>query len=161
MTAPQKITPCLWFESQAMEAAQFYVSVLGGSIDQVMRASTDTPGTRQGDVLLVSFTLAGQSYQALNGGKHEAFNDSVSLSVRCEDQAEVDRLWAALTADGGRPVQCGWLKDRWGLAWQIVPRQLPELLASPDEAKVRRVMLAMMEMQKIVVAELQAAADAA
>lgn len=161
MTAPQKITPCLWFETQALEAAQFYVGVLGGTIDHVNRASADTPGPKAGDVLLVEFTLAGQRYQALNGGPHDAFNDAISLSVRCEDQGEVDRLWQALTADGGRSVQCGWLKDKYGLSWQIVPRQLAELLGGSDGARSQRVMKALLGMQKIDIAQLQAAADAA
>lgn len=112
-------------------------------------------------MLIIAFTLAGQSYLALNGGPYEKFNSAISLSVDCEDQAEVDRLWAALTADGGQPVQCSWLKDKYGLSWQIVPRRLPELLSDPDTAKARRVMEAMMQMVKIDVAKLEAAAAAA
>ena len=95
---------------------------------------------------------------ALNGGPHEKFNDAISLSVDCEDQAEVDRFWDALTAHGGKPVQCGWLKDKYGLSWQIVPRRLPELLSDPDAAKAKRVMQAMMQMIKLDVAKLEAAA---
>jgi predicted 3-demethylubiquinone-9 3-methyltransferase (glyoxalase superfamily) len=161
VSAKQKITPCLWFDGNAEEAVRFYTSLFkGSSIDAVHRSSTDYPGGKEGAVLLISFTLAGQSYQALNGGPHDTFNDAISLSVDCEDQAEVDRLWEALTADGGRPVQCGWLKDRYGLSWQIVPRRLPELLSGPDAARTKRVMLAMMEMVKIDVAALERAAKA-
>jgi predicted 3-demethylubiquinone-9 3-methyltransferase (glyoxalase superfamily) len=111
-------------------------------------------------VLLVAFKIAGQSYLALNGGKHDTFNDSISLSVDCADQAEVDRYWEALTANGGRPVACGWLKDKYGLSWQIVPRRLTELLTTSDPATAQRVMAAMMEMVKIDVAALEAAAKA-
>ncbi len=155
-----KITPCLWFEGKALEAAEFYVSVFPNSkIRNVMRAIVDYPGGQAGGVLLVEFTLAGLDYQALNGGRHDAFNDSISLSVGCEDQAEVDRYWTALTADGGKPVQCGWLKDKYGLAWQIVPKRLVELLADPDRARAQRAMQAMMEMVKLDIAALEAAAD--
>lgn len=161
MTARQKITPCLWFESNAEEAVRFYTSVFpDSSIQSVHRAKSDTPGNKEGDVLLVEFTLAGLKYQALNGGPHEKFNDAISLSVDCADQAEVDRYWAALTAGGGRPVQCGWLKDKYGLSWQIVPRRLTELLSDPDPAKGKRVMQAMMKMVKLDVAALEAAAAA-
>jgi predicted 3-demethylubiquinone-9 3-methyltransferase (glyoxalase superfamily) len=154
----QKITPCLWFEVNALEAARFYTSVFGGRVDNVHRAPSDTPGSKQGDVLLVEFTLHGQRYQALNGGPHDTFNDAMSLSVRCEDQAEVDRLWSALTADGGRPVKCGWLKDKYGLSWQIMPKRLIELLSDPDAATGKRVMQAMLQMVKLDVAKLEAAA---
>ena len=161
MTVRQKITPCLWFEANAEEAVRFYTSVFPDSaIDRVHLARADTPGNKEGDVLFIEFTLAGQRYQAINGGAHEKFNDAISLSVDCADQAEVDRYWAALTADGGRPVQCGWLKDKYGLSWQIVPRRLIELLADPDPAKGKRVMQAMMKMVKLDVAALEAAAAA-
>jgi len=156
----QKITPCLWFEGNALKAAEFYVSVFpDAAIRHVHHAMTDTPGNKRGDVLLVEFTLEGQSYQALNGGPHDKFNDAISLSVRCEDQAEVDRLWEALTADGGRPVACGWLKDKFGVSWQIVPRLMFDLLAIPDPEAGQRVMKAMMGMVKFDVAALQAAAE--
>ncbi len=156
-----KITPCLWFEGNALEAAKFYTSVIPDStIDNVHNARSDTPGNKEGAVLMVGFTLAGRRYLALNGPPHDKFNDAISLSVRCEDQAEVDRLWAALTADGGKPVQCGWLKDKYGLSWQIVPKRLPELLSDPDPAKGKRVMQAMMQMVKLDIAKLEAAAAA-
>ena len=157
----QKITPCLWFESEALEAAEFYTSVFPDSaIVKVQRTPADTPGPKAGSVLMVQFRLAGQDYQALNGGPHDKFNDAISLSARCEDQAEVDRLWTALTANGGKPVQCGWLKDKYGLSWQIVPKRLPELLAKPDPEKSKRVMQAMLKMVKIDIAALEAAAEA-
>lgn len=155
-----KITPCLWFETQALEAAELYVSLLpDSSIRKVHHASTDYPGGKEGGILFVEFTIAGHDYQALNGGRHDAFNDSISLSVSCEDQAEVDRLWAALTSGGGKPVACGWLKDKYGVSWQIVPKRLLELISDPDRARVQRVMKAMMEMVKLDVAALEAAAD--
>ena len=160
MTVKQTITPCLWFESQALEAAEFYTSVFpDSSIVAVQRSPADTPGPKAGAVLLVQFKLAGQEYQALNGGSHDKFNDAISLSVSCADQKEVDRLWSALTSGGGKPVQCGWLKDKYGLSWQIVPKRLPELLANPDPAKSKRVMEAMMKMVKIDIAALEAAAQ--
>ncbi len=159
MAADQRITPCLWFEDQALEAAGFYTSVFpNSSITAVHRARTDTPGPKAGAVLLVEFTLFGQGYQALNGGPHDRFNDAISLSVSCEDQKEVDRLWSALTADGGKPVQCGWLKDKYGLSWQIVPKRLLTFLSDPDPEKGKRVMQAMMTMDKLDIAALEAAA---
>lgn len=160
MKAKQKITPCLWFDGNAEEAVRFYTSVFeDSSIDAVHRSSVDYPGGKEGAVLLISFTLAGQNYQALNGGRYATFNDAISLSVDCQDQAEVDRLWEALTADGGSPVQCGWLKDKYGLSWQIVPRRMSELLGHPDVATRRRVMRAMMQMVKLDVAALERAAE--
>ena len=161
MPTGQRITPCLWFETEALEAAEFYALVFPNSaVVSVLKAPADTPGPKAGSVLLVQFNLAGQDYQALNGGRHEAFNDAVSLSVSCEDQAEVDRLWSALTADGGRPVQCGWLKDKYGLSWQIVPRRLLQLIADPDPGRAKRAMEAMMTMVKIDVAAVETAAAA-
>jgi predicted 3-demethylubiquinone-9 3-methyltransferase (glyoxalase superfamily) len=159
MTLRQKITPCLWFEGNAEQAVRFYTSVFPkSSIDEVHRSKADTPGNKEGSVLIIKFSLAGQGYLALNGGPHDKFNDAISLSVDCDDQAEVDRLWAALTVDGGKPVQCGWLKDKYGLSWQIVPRRLPELLSDPDAAKAKRVMQSMLQMVKIDIAKLEAAA---
>jgi predicted 3-demethylubiquinone-9 3-methyltransferase (glyoxalase superfamily) len=159
MATKQKITPCLWFDDNAEEAIRFYTSVFANSsIDHVQRSPADYPGGNEGAVLTIQFTLAGHGYMALNGGSYETFNNAISLSVDCEDQAEVDRLWSALTADGGKPVQCGWLKDKYGFPWQIVPRRLPELLSDPDTSKAKRVMAAMMQMVKIDVAKLEAAA---
>jgi predicted 3-demethylubiquinone-9 3-methyltransferase (glyoxalase superfamily) len=154
----QKITPCLWFDSNAEEAVRFYTSMFANSsIDKIQRSTMDYPGGKAGAVLLIEFTMAGQAYLALNGGPYETFNNAISLSVDCADQAEVDHFWEELTAGGGKPVQCGWLKDKYGLSWQIVPRRLPELLSDPDAAKAKRVMQAMMQMVKINIAELEAA----
>ncbi len=158
MISNQKITPCLWFEGNALEAANFYTSVFPKSeIRDVHHAKADTPGNKEGGVLMVAFTLAGQNYLGLNGPPHDKFNDAISMSVSCEDQAEVDRFWTALTADGGKPVQCGWLKDKFGMSWQIVPKVLPELLSHPTKGKP--VMQAMMQMVKLDIAALQRAAD--
>ena len=129
-TTMQKITPCLWFDTQAEEAANFYVSLLEDSeVTDVQRLD----GTPSGDnVALVFFRLAGQEFMAINGGPQFPFTEAVSFSVSCKDQDEVDRLWSALTADGGEEGQCGWLKDRFGLSWQIIPERMGELLSDPD-----------------------------
>jgi predicted 3-demethylubiquinone-9 3-methyltransferase (glyoxalase superfamily) len=155
-----KITPCLWFDGQALEAAEFYASIFPDSrIDKVERSAADNPSGKKDDVITVSFSLFGRSYLALNGGPEFKFSEAISLSIDCSDQAEVDRYWAALLADGGEESVCGWLKDRFGLSWQVIPRQLPELMASPDRAAAERVMQAMLKMVKIDVAELEAAYD--
>ena len=157
-----KIRPCLWFDGEAEAAAGFYFSLLPDSrIDRVQRAPGDYPAGDAGAVLAVEFTLAGRSYMAMNGGPGFPFTQSVSLSVDCVDRAEVDRLWDLLVADGGQPVACGWLKDRWGLSWQIIPTALPRLLADPDPARAARVFQAMMGMIKIDVAALERAAEGA
>lgn len=154
--ATQMIAPCLWFDGCAEEAAAFYVSLFPNSrIHRVITSPIDTPGAASGSPILVEFSIAGQRYQALNGGPHEAFNDAISLSVSCPDQAEVDRLWEALTAGGGRPIQCGWLKDRFGVSWQIVPEPLIDMIADREPEKARRVMEAMMRMTKIDIGELR------
>lgn len=153
-----KISPCLWFDGKAEEAAEFYTSIFPDArIDHVVRTSVDTPGAKAGAAILVEFTLAKQSYQALNGGPYETFTNAISLSVSCADQAEVDRFWDALTADGGKPVQCGWLKDKFGLSWQIVPEALPRMLKDKDPEKSKRVMEAMMQMIKLDVDTLERA----
>lgn len=158
MSTTQKISPCLWFDGVAEEAAQFYTTIFPNShVDHIERTPIDTPGAKQGAVILVEFTIAGLSYQALNGGPHDQFNDAISLSVSCEDQAEVDRFWEALLAGGGRPVQCGWLKDKFGVSWQIVPEALPRMMKDEDPAKAKRVMEAMMRMVKLDVEALQRA----
>ena len=154
----QKVIPCLWFDKQAEEAARFYVSLLPDSrIDAVIRSPGDYPSGQEGDVLLVEFTLAGNRYTALNGGPHFQFNEAISLQIDCEDQAEADRLTEALSAVP-EAEQCGWVKDRYGLSWQIVPYALPRLLADPDPAVVKRVFDAMMNMKRLNVAALEAAA---
>ncbi|NUR06828.1 MAG: VOC family protein [Nocardioidaceae bacterium] len=156
-----KLFPCLWFDGDAEEAADFYVTLLPDShVDKRWRAPTDTPSGPQDMLLTVDFTLAGQKFQGLNGGPDFRFNEAVSFVIDCEDQAEVDRLWEALTANGGQPGPCGWLKDRFGLSWQITPRRLDELINDPDPERARRAFEAMLKMGKIDIAELERAADA-
>jgi predicted 3-demethylubiquinone-9 3-methyltransferase (glyoxalase superfamily) len=156
------LSMCLWFDKQAEEAANFYVSLIPNSrIDHVNRSPADYPNGKAGDVLVVEFTLDGRSYMALNGGPNFTFDEAVSMVLTTEDQAETDRYWEALLARGGQPSRCGWLKDRFGLSWQVTPRQLPRLLGDPDPARAKRAMEAMMDMVKIDVAALERAADAA
>jgi predicted 3-demethylubiquinone-9 3-methyltransferase (glyoxalase superfamily) len=156
-----KIKPCLWFNGQAEEAANFYVSLLPDSrIDRVQNNVVDGPSGKAGTAVMIEFTLAGQNFLALNGGVPQEYTHAVSFSVDCADQSEVDRLWDALSK-GGSPVQCGWLKDRYGVSWQIVPSALPKMLGDPDPAKARRVMQAMLKMIKLDIAALQAAYDGA
>ncbi|WP_031083888.1 VOC family protein [Streptomyces sp. NRRL WC-3549] len=145
----QKIRPCLWFDGQAQEAAEFYVSVFGGDsrVTNVTYNGEAAPG-EIGTVLTVEYVLAGQEYMALNGGPEFTFSEAVSLSVDCATQDEVDRLWEALT-EGGAESDCGWLRDKYGFSWQIVPSVLPELLAGPDKARAERVMKAMLGMRKL------------
>jgi predicted 3-demethylubiquinone-9 3-methyltransferase (glyoxalase superfamily) len=153
-----KISPCLWFDGDAEEAARLYTSLFPNSqIDSVDRSPADTPSGPEGTVIAVNFTLAGRSYIALNGGPDFKFTEAVSFSIDCDDQAEVDRYWDALLADGGEPSVCGWLRDRFGLSWQVIPRQLPEMLNSKDRDAARRAMQAMLKMVKIDVAELERA----
>ena len=151
-----KITPFLWFGDQAEEAAHFYVSLFKNSkIGQVARYGDAGPGPK-GSVMTISFELDGQPFTALNGGPIYKFTEAVSFSVNCEDQAEVDRLWDKL-CEGGQPGPCAWLKDRYGVSWQIVPTALPQLLADPDPVKSKRVMEAMLKMSKIDIAKLREA----
>ena len=153
-----KIAPCLWFNGEAEEAANFYTSILPDShIDKVHRAAADNPSTPRGAVLTVDFTLAGQQFIGLNGGPDFKFTEAISLSIDCADQGEVDRLWDALVEGGGEHSVCGWLKDRYGVSWQVIPRQLPEMLDGPDHEGAARVMKAMLEMTKIDVATLREA----
>ena len=157
-----KLYPCLWFNGQAEEAARFYASLIpNSSVENVWRSPAETPSGPAGMALTVDFTLYGQHFQGLNGGPDFKFNESVSFVIEVEDQAEVDRLWEALTADGGQPSQCGWLKDRFGLSWQIVPRRLFELLGDKDPDRARRAMEAMLEMGKIEILQIEQAANAA
>ncbi|MBL28280.1 MAG: hypothetical protein CMM50_12120 [Rhodospirillaceae bacterium] len=152
-----KITPCLWFDGTAEEAARFYVSLLPDSrIDSVLPYTVETPSGSPGDTMLVTFTLAGQSWLALNGGPHFQFSPAVSFIIDCADQTEVDRLWDALS-EGGSPGQCGWLTDRWGVSWQIVPAVVPRVMQDPDPEKVRRVTATIMEMTKLDVAAIEKA----
>jgi predicted 3-demethylubiquinone-9 3-methyltransferase (glyoxalase superfamily) len=154
-----RISPCLWFDGEAEEAANFYVSLLPDSkIERVQKNVMDSPAGKEGSVLVVDFTLAGQRFMALNGGTRLEHTHAISFHVDCADQAEVDRLWAALSA-GGAIIQCGWLRDRYGVSWQIVPTVLAKMLRDPDPAKARRVMQAMMKMIKLDIAGLMAAYD--
>ncbi|MDI5985478.1 VOC family protein [Halomonas sp. M4R5S39] len=155
----QKITPFLWFDGQAEEAARFYVSLFPDSwIDRVMRSPGDTPSGPAGSVLTVEFTLSGSRFVGLNGGPQFPFTEAVSFHIDCADQEEVDRYWASLS-EGGSEGQCGWLKDRWGLSWQVVPSRLHELLADPDPTRAQRAMAAMLQMHRLVIADLERAAD--
>ena len=157
-----KIAPCLWFADEAEEAANFYVSLLPDSqIDAVQKSLIDTPSGPAGKVLVVQFTLAGQEYMALNGGMRFEYTNAISFKVDCADQAEVDHLWNGLTADGGSPGQCGWLKDRYGVSWQIVPAAMMRMFSGSDREGAQRAMAAMMKMTKLDVAALQKAYDGA
>jgi len=151
----KKITPFLWFDTQAEEAMIFYVSLFKNS--KVLGISRGPDGR----AFTVSFELDGQEFMGLNAGPQFKFNEAVSMYVNCEDQSEVDYFWNALTADGGEESMCGWLKDKYGLSWQIVPKQLGELMGDPDPEKSGRVMQAMLQMKKIIVADLQKAHDGA
>lgn len=153
------ITPCLWFDTQAEEAAQFYISVFGsGKILGVERYGEASPSGRPaGSVMTVSFELDGQRFTGLNGGPMFTFSEAVSFEIPCVDQGEVDHYWSSLS-EGGEEGPCGWLKDKFGLSWQVVPNRLMELVADPDRAKAQRVVDAMMKMKKIDVAELERAA---
>lgn len=156
----QKISPCLWFDHQAEEAANYYVSIFqDGKINHITHYGEEGMG-EPGTVLTVSFTLFGQEFTALNGGPVFSFTPAISFFVECESQAEVDRYWDQLT-EGGAEEPCGWLRDKYGVSWQIVPRALMEMTQDPDKAKAQRVTQAMLKMKKIDIATLQAAYDAA
>lgn len=153
----QKITPFLWFVDEAEQVAEHYTSIFPDSrIVDISHYNGAGPGT-PGKVMTVTFELAGQRFVALNGGPHDEFNDAISLAVDCETQQEVDELWEALTADGGRPVACGWLKDRYGVSWQIIPRPLLELINDPDPERAMRVTKAMLGMTKLDIEALRKA----
>jgi predicted 3-demethylubiquinone-9 3-methyltransferase (glyoxalase superfamily) len=155
----QKITPCLWFDTDGEEAAQFYTSVFPNSrIVEVARYGSAGPRA-EGTVMTVSFELDGQGFVALNGGPDFTFNEAISLQVDCDSQDEVDSYWNALS-EGGEEGPCGWLKDKYGVSWQIVPRVLTELISDPDQEKAQRVMAAMLQMRKIEIVELEKAAAA-
>ena len=152
------ITPCLWFDGQALEAAEYYTGLFPDSrIDRVSRAAADTPSGEEGTILTVEFTVRGQAFMGLNGGPDFRFNEAVSFVIECADQAEVDRYWEELGSNGGEHGPCGWLKDRFGLSWQVVPKRLNELLEGPDRAGAKRAMEAMLQMSKLDVATLEAA----
>ena len=155
----QKVTPFIWYDSQAEEAANFYVSTFGdGRVTGTSRYPEGSPGGRAGDVMTVTFELFGQEFIALNGGPLFPFNEGVSFVVNCESQEEIDRYWDALM-DGGTPEQCGWIRDRFGLPWQIVPTALAELFDAGDAERSHRVMETMLKMVKLEIAPLQAAFD--
>ena len=142
------VTPFLWFDKDALPAAEFYTSLIPNSeIKEVNRSPVS------GDVFSLTFTVAGREFFALNGGPHYEFTPALSLFVECADQAEVDKYWDALTADGGEESRCGWLKDKWGLSWQIVPKRLGEVLSNLDPIKAKAAMEAMLQMNKIIVAD--------
>jgi predicted 3-demethylubiquinone-9 3-methyltransferase (glyoxalase superfamily) len=154
----QKITPCLWFDNNAEEAVNHYLSIFKNSkVNKILRCGDAGPGPK-GSVLTIAFQLEGQDFIALNGGPIFKFNEAISLSVDCKSQIEVDDLWEKLS-DGGQKSQCGWLKDKFGLSWQVVPSALVEMLQDQDAEKAKRVMAAMMQMGKIDIAVLKQAYD--
>ncbi len=155
----QKIAPCLWFDDQAEDAARFYTSIFKNS--KIMDVSRyDEAGPRPaGMAMVVTFQLEGQDFMALNGGPEFKFTEAVSFVINCKDQAEVDYLWEQLTAGGGEPGSCGWLKDRFGLSWQVVPTALNEMMTDPDPRKVERATRAMLQMNKLDIAALRRACE--
>ncbi len=156
-----EVSTCLWFGKDAEDAVRFYVALVPNSrIGHIQRAPAAWPGGEAGSAILIGFTLGGQSFQALNGGTPADYGFAASISVRCTGQTEVDRLWAALTADGGSAIMCGWVRDRWGIPWQIVPAVLPRLLADADPAVAARVFAAMRTMVKLDAAAIERAAAA-
>jgi len=156
----QKIMPCLWFDTQAEEAAKFYVSVFKnakiGKVSRYGKEGHEIHGKEAGSVMAVAFEIEGQKFVALNGGPHFKFNEAVSFQVHCESQEEVDYFWSKLT-EGGEEGPCGWLKDKFSLSWQVVPTVLPEMMTVPDPAKSERVMKAFLQMKKFDIAELKRA----
>jgi len=157
-----KVIPSLWFDTEAEQAAEFYVSLFPNSrIIEIKRYGGEFKedyGIEEGTVMTVTFELDGQLFRGLNGGPIFKFNEAVSFVIDCSDQAEVDRYWEGLTADGGAESRCGWLKDRFGLSWQVVPRRLQELLDDPDRERAERATKAMLSMRKIDISSLEAAA---
>jgi predicted 3-demethylubiquinone-9 3-methyltransferase (glyoxalase superfamily) len=159
---PLKITPCLWFDSHAEEAAEFYISVFKNSritaVHRYGEAGQEIHGRQPGSVMTVEFELDGQPFTALNGGPIFKFSEAISFQIDCETQEEVDHFWEKLSAGGDKEAQqCGWLKDKFGVSWQVVPSILPELLGDPDRAKADRTMDAMMQMKKLDIAALKRA----
>jgi len=153
-----KISPFLWFDGQAEEAVNFYVSVFKGAKPGPTSRYGDAGPGPKGQVMVASFELDGIAFNCLNGGPQFKFTEAISFQVNCKDQAEVDDLWGKLTADGGEPGPCGWLKDKFGVSWQIVPEALPRLIGDPDPAKAKRATEAMLNMGKLDIAALEAAA---
>jgi predicted 3-demethylubiquinone-9 3-methyltransferase (glyoxalase superfamily) len=164
MQIKSKIAPCLWFDSQAEEAAKFYTGIFPDSkivaTSRYGEAGQEVHGQKPGTVMTVAFEIEGQSFVALNGGPVFKFNEAISFQIMCENQEEVDHYWSKLSADGDEKAQqCGWLKDRFGVSWQVVPRVLPELLMDPDPGKSQRTMNAMLKMKKLDIAQLEQAAS--
>jgi predicted 3-demethylubiquinone-9 3-methyltransferase (glyoxalase superfamily) len=160
--ALQTIVPCLWFNNEAEDAAKFYVSIFKdsslGAISRYGKEGFEVHGQKEGTALTVAFTLDGQKFTALNGGPHFKFNEAISMQVMCKDQQEVDYFWGKLSAGGDpKAQQCGWLKDKFGLSWQIVPEVLSKLLSDPDKAKSGRAMKALLQMKKLDIAALERA----
>ena len=155
----QRIMPCLWFDGRAEEAMEFYTSVFKGSkAGKITHYGEAGPG-KPGSVMTVAFEIEGMEFMGINGGPQFQFSEAVSFMISCKDQEEVDYYWDRLTADGGKEGQCGWLSDRFGLAWQVVPEGMDEVFSDPDPAKAERSMAAMMKMKKLDIAELRAAAE--
>lgn len=153
-----KIVPFFWYATEAEEAARFYASVFPDSrVEGVTTMQSESPSGPPGSVKVVDFVLFGQRFQAMSAGPHHAFNDAISMSVRCDDQAELDRYWNAILAGGGTPQACGWIIDRYGLRWQIVPEALDRMMADPDPARSKRASDAMLTMVKLDVAALEKA----
>ena len=160
MAAPErtKIYPFFWYAKEAEEAAKFYASVFPNSrVDRVVAMQSESPSGPPGSVKVVDFTLLGQKFQAMTAGPHHDFNDAISMVVECDDQAELDRYWSALLSNGGQPQACGWLIDRFGLRWQIVPAGLVKMMADPEPVRSKRVSDAMLQMIKLDIAELEKA----
>ena len=158
MITTHKIAPCLWFDGQAEAAANFYAATFPDSaVTAIHRSPTDYPNGKAGDVLMVEFTVSGTPFVGLNGGPEFTFNMAVSFQVYTDDQAETDRYWNAIVDNGGTAGECSWCRDKWGLSWQIVPRMLMPTIASPDRAAAKRAMEAVMTMQKIDIAAVEAA----
>ena len=159
----QKITPFLWYDDKAEDAANFYCSIFRnsqvGSVTRYEEEGAKASGRPAGSAMTVEFELEGQKFVALNGGPHFKFTEAVSFVINCESQEEVDYFWEKLTADGGQESQCGWLKDKYGLSWQVVPTILPEVFKGKDPAKTKRVMEAMLQMKKIDIPTLKRAAE--
>ena len=163
--AKQKITPCLWFDTQAEDAAKFYVGILKNSrivsVSRFPDAGKEIHGKAAGSVMVVEFEIEGQTFTALNGGPQFTFDEAVSFQVTCDTQDEIDHYWSKLTADGGAEVQCGWLKDKFKLSWQIVPSIMPKLMTSGNAEGAKRVMNAFMKMKKFDIAAIQRPYDGA
>ena len=152
------IQPCLWFDTQAEEAAKYYISIFPNSKITRISHYTDVGPRPKGMVLTVEFLLDGKQFMALNGGPEFQFTEAISLSIECDTQEEIDHYWNKLSADGGKEIECGWVKDRYGVSWQVSPKVLSELITGSDEAKADRVMRAMLKMKKIVLADIEVAA---